>query len=124
MPPRSPEFLPPHEGPRLVVYAQTFHDEDGNYHSLLPLITEKTGITHVIVAAIHINEDPEKITLNDHPPDDPRFNTLWSEVKWLQGSGVKVLAMLGGAAKGSYERLTGSEEQVNIASPHPAVIPF
>ncbi|KAF2742786.1 glycoside hydrolase family 18 protein [Sporormia fimetaria CBS 119925] len=111
MPPTSPKLLSPHKGPRLIVYAQTFHDPAGNYHSLLPLLTNNTGITHVIVAAIHINEKPEDLTLNDHSPDDKRYDTLWSEVKWLQGSGVKVLGMLGGAAKGSYERLTGSEEK-------------
>jgi cyclin-dependent kinase len=107
-----PPFLPPHEGPRLIVYAQTFHDHDGNYHSLLPLLTNNTGITHVVVAAVHLNEGPGNITLNDHPPSDARYEALWGEVRWLQGSGVKVLGMLGGAAKGSYERLTGNEDKV------------
>ena len=77
--------------------------------SLLPLITNSTGVTHVIVAAIHLNEDPQKITLNDHPSDHQRFGTLWAEVSWLQASGIKVLGMLGGAAKGSYARLDGSD---------------
>ena len=111
MPP-LPKFLPRTEGPRLIVYAQTFHDSADNYHSLLPLLTNNTGVTHVIVAAIHLNEGPGNITLNDHTPEDKRYETLWGEVKWLQGSGIKVLGMLGGAAKGSYERLSGSEEQV------------
>jgi hypothetical protein len=116
MPPTTqpPKLLPPHEGPRLIVYAQTFHDDAGNYYSLLPLLTNNAGLTHVIVAAIHLNEDPQNITLNDHSPDDKRFEQLWGEVKWLQGSGVKVLGMLGGAAKGSYLRLSGSEDQVCI----------
>ncbi|KAF2729443.1 Pkinase-domain-containing protein [Polyplosphaeria fusca] len=112
MAPMPPVFLPLDQGPRLVVYAQTFHDGEGNYHSLLPLVTNNTGLTHVILAAIHLNDGPGNITLNDHPPDDARFTTLWGEVKWLQGSGVKVLGMLGGAAKGSYERLTGPEDAV------------
>jgi cyclin-dependent kinase len=30
----------------------------------------------------------------------------------LQGSGVKVLGMLGGAAKGSFEKLSGDHESV------------
>ncbi|ORY00173.1 glycoside hydrolase superfamily [Clohesyomyces aquaticus] len=102
MPPPPPTHLPPTQGPRLIVYAQTFHAPDGSYHSLLPLITNHTGVTHVIVAAIHVNEEPEGITLNDHSPEDERYNTLWSEVRWLQGTGVKVLGMLGGAARGSY----------------------
>lgn len=106
----SPKLLPPSTGPRLIVYHQTFHDPDGTYHSLLPLITNNTGITHVIVAAIHLNDGPGNITLNDHKPDDKRFDQLWGEVTWLQGSGVKVLGMLGGAAKGSFEKLGGDDE--------------
>jgi hypothetical protein len=108
----APKLLPPSTGPRLIVYHQTFHDQQGNYHSLLPLLTNNTGITHVIVAAIHLNDQPGHITLNDHVPDDTRYDQLWGEVAWLQGSGVKVLAMFGGAAKGSYEKLGGDEASV------------
>lgn len=107
-----PKLLPPTAGPRLIVYHQTFHDHDGNYHSLLPLLTNNTGVTHVIVAAIHLNDGPGNITLNDHRPDDKRYDQLWGEVNWLQGSGVKVLGMLGGAAKGSFEKLGGNDESV------------
>ncbi|KAG9187162.1 cyclin-dependent kinase [Alternaria panax] len=106
----TPKLLPPSTGPRLIVYHQTYHDSNGNYHSLLPLLTNNTGITHVIVAAIHLNDGPGNITLNDHRPDDKRYDQLWGEVNWLQGSGVKVLGMLGGAAKGSFEKLSGDEE--------------
>lgn len=42
---------------------------------------------------------------NDHVPSDPRYQTLWAELRVLQASGVKVLGMLGGAAKGSFTRL-------------------
>lgn len=106
----APKLLPLSQGPRLIVYHQTFHDSEGNYHSLLPLLI--TGVTHVIIAAIHLNDGPGNITLNDHRPDDNRFDQLWSEVGWLQGGGVKVMGMLGGAAKGSYERLGGDDESV------------
>ncbi|KAL7625331.1 hypothetical protein AAE478_004547 [Parahypoxylon ruwenzoriense] len=92
--------------PRIVVYHQTTHDPDGNLISILPLIT-KPGIslTHINVAAIHINEDPNGLTLNDHAPSDPRYITMWAEMRVAQASGIKVLGMLGGAAKGSYIRL-------------------
>jgi len=56
--------------------------------------------------------------LNDHRPDDKRYDQLWGEVNWLQGSGVKVLGMLGGAAKGSFEKLSGDEESVRHHTPH------
>ncbi|KAF1912006.1 glycoside hydrolase superfamily [Ampelomyces quisqualis] len=105
----APKFLSPENGPRLIVYHQTIHDPQGNPHSLLPLLTNNTGITHVIVAAIHLNAEPGNITLNDHRPDDKRFDQLWGEVAWLQGSGVKVLGMLGGAAKGSFAQLSGDD---------------
>lgn len=108
----APKLLAPAIGPRLIVYHQTFHDSQGNYHSLLPLLTNNTGITHVIVAAIHLNDGAGNITLNDHRPDDKRYDQLWGEVNWLQGSGVKVLGMLGGAAKGSFQRLSGDDESV------------
>ncbi|KAK4670145.1 uncharacterized protein QC763_209140 [Podospora pseudopauciseta] len=39
------------------------------------------------------------------PPSHPRFQTLWAELRILQASGIKVLGMLGGAAKGSFTRL-------------------
>lgn len=57
------------------------------------------------VAAIHLNDPPGNITLNDHVPSDPRYQTLWAHLGVLQASGVKVLGMLGGAAKGSFTRL-------------------
>ncbi|KAI7554052.1 family 18 chitinase glycoside hydrolase [Hortaea werneckii] len=95
---------------RVVLYHQTHHGpNNGPPVSLLPLITQNTGVTHVIVAAIHLNEGPGNITLNDHPPDHERFATLWGEVAWLQASGVKVLGMLGGAAQGSFARLDGED---------------
>jgi chitinase len=78
---------------------------------MLPLITNNTGITHVIIAAIHINDPPGHLTLNDHHPDHEHFNALWSEVAWVQASGVKVLGMVGGAAKGSFERLDGLDTE-------------
>ncbi|KAH0497987.1 hypothetical protein TgHK011_005268 [Trichoderma gracile] len=98
--------------PRIITYYQTHHDPAGKHISLLPLITQPgISLTHVILAAIHLNDDPHHITLNDHPPHHPRFDPLWAELRILQASGVKVLAMLGGAAKGSYARLDASDEQ-------------
>ncbi|KAI8964914.1 glycoside hydrolase family 18 protein [Daldinia sp. FL1419] len=92
--------------PRIVIYYQTTHDSNGNHISILPLLKEPNiSVTHLIVAAIHINEDPNGLTLNDHPPSDPRFVTMWAEMRIAQASDVKVLGMLGGAAKGSYTRL-------------------
>lgn len=97
-----------------MLYQQTHHTPAGDAISILPLVTQNTGITHLYIAAIHLNEGPGNITLNDHRPDDGRYQQLWGEVRWLQGAGVKVMAMLGGAAKGTYERLSGDDASVCI----------
>ncbi|KAI1199968.1 glycoside hydrolase family 18 protein [Nemania serpens] len=92
--------------PRLILYLQTTHRPDGTPYPIIPLITEPgISITHLIIAAIHINEDPDALTLNDHPPSDRRFLTTWAELRIAQASGIAVMGMLGGAAKGSYARL-------------------
>ncbi|KAH6845521.1 glycoside hydrolase family 18 protein [Chaetomium sp. MPI-CAGE-AT-0009] len=102
--------LPHLELPRLITYYQTHHTPSGTPISVLPLLQNPgIALTHVILAAIHINEDPEALTLNDHPPSHERFTTLWAELRILQASGVKVLGMLGGAAPGSYARLDTSD---------------
>ena len=95
---------------RVILYHQTHHlPENGQPVSLLPLITNRTGVTHIIVAALHLNEGSGNITLNDHNPSHEGFNALWAESAWLQATGVKVLGMLGGAAKGTFARLDGND---------------
>lgn len=98
--------------PRLVLYQQTHHTPSGEPISILPLIQNNTGVTHLYIAAVHLNEPPGNITLNEHRPDDPRYDQLWREVRQLQEAGVKVMIMLGGAARGSFQRLDGSQAQV------------
>ncbi len=94
--------------PRIITYYQTHHDSAGNHISVLPLVTERgVRITQVNVGAIHLNEDPLAMTLNDHHPDHGRFALLWAELLVLQSRGVKVVGMLGGAAKGTFARLDG-----------------
>ncbi|OTB07221.1 glycoside hydrolase family 18 protein [Hypoxylon sp. CI-4A] len=79
--------------------------------SLLPLVSDPSsiGVTHVLVAAIHIQDDAT-IHLNDYPPDNELFDQVWSDAAQLQAAGVTVMGMLGGAAAGSYRRLDGSDE--------------
>ena len=98
--------------PRLVTYVQTFHDKNNQPLSLLPLLNEKTGVTHVILASLHLNDGPGNIALNDNPPNSSIFDQVWSDVKTLQQNGIKVMALLGGAAQGSYQRLSGSDDDV------------
>lgn len=105
-----PEILP--FQPRVVCYHQTHRDQDGHFVSILPLLTEASdivGITHLILAAIHINHNPGDVSLNDDPPDGVQNSPLWEEVRIFQDVGVRVLGMLGGAAQGSFARLDQSE---------------
>lgn len=109
----EPKLFSPEEGPRLVLYAQT-HDQDGVRVSLLPLVTRHTGITHVIIGCLHLHDKPGVLRLNDHDPNDERFDQLWDEVGQLQKAGVRVLLMTGGAAQGSYQRLSGDDASVGL----------
>ena len=102
--------------PRLAMYVQTFHDEAGNPLSLLPL--QNTSVTHVILAALHLNA-PGVIHLNDQPPNSSTFDHVWSDVKTLQEGGIKVMAMMGGAAMGSYTKLCGGDNDTVRTLRHP-----
>ena len=107
-----PPIEQPSHQPRVVCYHQTHYDRSGQFVSVLPLITECAdfvGVSHLIIAAIHLNDPPGKITLNDDPPNAPKHDPLWEEVKVFQDVGVKVLGLLGGAAKGSFARLDQSD---------------
>ncbi|KAI0971773.1 glycoside hydrolase superfamily [Xylaria arbuscula] len=96
---------------RVVIYYQTGLGTDTTHVSLLPLIQaeDTVSVTHVLIAALHIIDDDGGLHLNDQPPDDAVFDTLWSEAAQLQTAGVKVMVMVGGAAAGSYERLDGDD---------------
>ncbi|KAL6882287.1 endo-N-acetyl-beta-D-glucosaminidase precursor [Trichoderma longibrachiatum] len=96
----------PTDLPRLIVYFQTTHDSSNRPISMLPLITEKgIALTHLIVCSFHINQGGV-VHLNDFPPDDPHFYTLWNETLAMKQAGVKVMGMVGGAAPGSFNAQT------------------
>jgi len=61
----------------------------------------------ILVSSIHfgVNKDGSPyIHLNNAPPNDNTFNTLWDETKTLSNKGVKIMLMLGGAG-GAYNSL-------------------
>lgn len=89
---------------RVITYYQTHYRSDGSFVSLRPLIDEGTDVSHVIVGALHLNEG-NNVTLNDHAPDDPFFDPVWKDVQYVREHGVTTLAMIGGAAPGTWERL-------------------
>ncbi|KAK4166903.1 chitinase 2 [Cladorrhinum sp. PSN259] len=100
-----PDIVYP-ELPRLVIYYQTTHDSNGRPISMLPLVTELgIALTHLIVCSIHVNHEGI-IHLNDFPPHTPMFYTLWNETEVLRDAGVKIMGMVGGAARGSFANTT------------------
>ncbi|WP_344863226.1 glycosyl hydrolase family 18 protein [Amycolatopsis ultiminotia] len=90
-------------GRRVVVYYQTVYDGD-SYVSPLGLTQNDSGVTDVIVGAVHLN-DGATMTLNDDPPSSEKFTQMWQDLATMQGQGVHALAFVGGAAAGSFERL-------------------
>lgn len=102
--------------PRNQIYVQTFRNTTGGQFSMLPLIQNPTQLTHLYLAALHINAQPGDITLNDNNLNDTVWSGMWSEAGQLQQNGVKVLMMIGGAAKGSYPRLCNGPKNTIIVS--------
>ncbi|WP_436500462.1 discoidin domain-containing protein [Actinokineospora sp. HUAS TT18] len=88
---------------RTVVYYQTQY-YNNTYVSPKPLVDNNTGVTDVLVAALHLNGDGT-VHLNDHPPGDPRYTQMWTDLAAMQARGVHVSVMVGGAAQGSFQRL-------------------
>lgn len=78
----------------------------------MPLLTRPDiTITHLMLAAIHLNDKPGDITLNDDHPGHERFGQLWEEALAARSRGVVVMGMLGGAAKGTFTRLDGTDTE-------------
>lgn len=88
---------------RVVVYYQTQY-HNNVYVSPKAMTDKNTGVTDVLVGAIHLNSDGTT-HLNDHPPADPRYNQMWTDLAAMQARGVNVSAMVGGAAQGTFQRL-------------------
>ncbi|KOV82719.1 glycosyl hydrolase family 18 protein [Nocardia sp. NRRL S-836] len=91
---------------RTVVYYQTQYSNGatGTYVSPKPLVDRNTGVTDLLVAAIHLN-DNRVVHLNDHPPSHSRYAQMWQDLAAMQARGVNVIGMVGGAAPGSFQRL-------------------
>lgn len=102
------QFLARDQGPRVIVYHQTHLHQD-MLVSLAPLLSNPSGVTHIYIAAIHLNGNGS-ITLNDDHPDSERLKPVWQDIEAAQAAGIVILGMLGGAAQGSFRRLDSSPE--------------
>lgn len=101
----APATAAPPDDHRIVTYYQTHYYSDGSFVSLRPLVDQTTGVTDVVVGAIHLNATPGDLHLNDFAPDDPYFDPVWADLAYVRAHGVRVLGMLGGAAPGTFTRL-------------------
>ena len=88
---------------RVVMYYQTQY-QGSTYFSPAKLLDNNTRTTDVVVAAFHLNSDGS-VHLNDDPPNAAKFTPMWADLARLQAAGVRVTAMVGGAAQGSFQRL-------------------
>ncbi|KIK53802.1 glycoside hydrolase family 18 protein [Collybiopsis luxurians FD-317 M1] len=100
---------------RVVVYYQTQYPEINidwkldflmmkmtKYLSPIPLI----GLaSHLIVSAFHLDGNDNIIYLNKDPPHHASYVRMWRDIARMQGSGVKVIGMLGGASDSSFKNL-------------------
>jgi hypothetical protein len=102
------------KGERIIFYHQTeyadmcspgtgFRSLSSLWKNLNPA-TRRPYATHVILAAFNMGptaENPKKLApyihRNDFPINDPIHKAVRKELKTLQGKGVRVLMMLGGA---------------------------
>src|SRR5881227_2750912 len=77
-------------GRRVIVYYQTIFN-GSTYVSPLTLTSHNTGVTDVLVGAIHLDAN-SVVHLNDDPPSDPMFTQMWADLAAMQAKGVRVNA--------------------------------
>jgi hypothetical protein len=85
---------------KTIYYYQTFV-------GLQELCSHPQDIDVIIISSIHFDQckdGTKQIYLNDHKPDDKKFNDLWWESKLLYQQGVTFMLMIGGAG-GAYREL-------------------
>ena len=85
--------------PRVVSYFAYFHlmQNTGPYTPLLPLLTEKSGVTDVLLFVCDLHDNAPYLTVGGEPPDNSTFlGPLWNETAQLQAGGINVLASFGG----------------------------
>jgi len=66
-----------------------------------------TPVTHIHVASIHFGNNTDGspyIHLNNYPPNDKRFDSVWEELREMEKLGVEIVLMMGGAG-GAYSYL-------------------
>ena len=78
---------------KTIYYYQTFN-------TLKPIIDNPHTVTHIHLSAIHFGTNPDGtpyIHLNNNPPDDTVFDTVWGELEKVNKNGTEIILMIGGA---------------------------
>ena len=78
---------------RIIYYYQTFS-------GLTSIHKQDTPVTHIHLSAIHFGNNPDGspyIHLNNYPPDDKRFDSVWNEITIAHNLGIKIVLMMGGS---------------------------
>ena len=78
---------------RIIYYYQTFS-------GLTSILKQDTPVTHIHLSAIHFGNNPDGspyIHLNNYPPDDKRFDSVWNEITIAHNLGIKIVLMMGGS---------------------------
>lgn len=78
---------------RVILYYQTFV-------GLSDVLKNSQYVTHIHLSAVHFGNNPDNspyIHLNDHNPDDPIFDNVWTDMNEAHMKGIKIVLMIGGA---------------------------
>ena len=82
---------------RIIYYYQTFIP-------LSLILFTNPFVTHIHLSSIHFgvnNDTSPYIHLNNDPPDDPKFDNVWKNLKISKENNIKNILMIGGAG-GAY----------------------
>ena len=77
---------------RIIYYYQTFNG--------LQDILDKQVVTHIHVSSIHFGTNKDEspyIHLNNYPPNNTIFESVWQECYEASATGIKIILMVGGA---------------------------
>jgi len=78
---------------RIIYYYQTFK-------GLSPILKENPDVTHIHLSAVHFGNNPDGspyIHLNNYPPENPKFDSVWKDIEKASSLGIKIILMMGGA---------------------------
>lgn len=85
---------------KIIYYYQTFT-------GLSSILYSDSPVTHIHLSAVHFGNNPDGtpyIHLNNYPPENSKFDTVWDELAQAKRLGIKIVLMLGGAGS-AYTKL-------------------